>query len=197
MIIRNATKAQLFEAVREAANDYEGNVRFKNGPDAVNSKGTGHRLTLTVNKSAGPGGRRSATGRKVAAACWHVHREFMRAVYRRAPEAVIITALARYEDAQDFEEKFTATGHGNIGSAAHPQSMRNACECHDDDDEREDAEQAAWEEGQKRMRGFVDTAQAELRKVERAQAKAAKAAGVTVHEGQGESLGEFANRITG
>ena len=67
MIIRKATKAQLEAAMVETNIIYPGNVRFKNGPDPVNSKGTGHRLTLTVNKSAGPGGRRSNTGRKIAA----------------------------------------------------------------------------------------------------------------------------------
>ena len=161
MIIRKATKEQIFTAMAATSAVYGDNVRFKNGPDV---QGTGHRLTLTVNKSAGPGGRRSATGRKVAAACWHVHRDFMRALYIQAPEAVIITALARYEGAQNFEEIFTATGHGNIGSAANPQCMRNACECIDESPERDEAETAAWEDGQRRMGAYTRAAETHIRK---------------------------------
>ena len=135
--------------------DYPGNVRFKNGPDAINKKGTGHRLTLTVNRSAGPGGRRSNTGRKIAAACWHVHREFMRHLYRIAPDAVIITAFARYEDAEGFENEFEDTGDRNIGSAFEPQSMRTACECSENDDYRSvQADQRAYEDAQRRMSGL-------------------------------------------
>lgn len=37
-------------------------------------------FTLTVRKAAAPGGKRSNTGRKVAAACWHAHRDVIRAL---------------------------------------------------------------------------------------------------------------------
>lgn len=154
MIIRQATEPQLFKAIRATSKDYGQNVRFKNGPDAINQKGTGHRLTLTVLKSAGPGGRRSHSGRKVAAACWHVHRDFMRHLYRMAPDAIIITALARYDGAQSFEDTFEDTGKRNMGSSFEPCAVRNACECTDDPDKRDDAEMAAWDDAQRRMSGL-------------------------------------------
>ncbi len=151
MIIRNATATQLYKAVRATAEDYERNVRFKNGPDPVNQKGTGHRLTLTVHSSSKPGGRRSHSGRKVAAACWHVHRDFMRHLYRLAPEAVIQSALATYRGAEDFEQTFEETGDRNMGSAFQPCAVRNACKCTDDDDKRDKAEMAAWDDAQRRL----------------------------------------------
>lgn len=154
MIIRNATAQQLYKAVRATAADYEGNVRFKNGPDPVNQKGTGHRLTLTVHASSKPGGRRSNTGRKVAAACWHVHREFFRHLYDLAPEAVIQSALATYTSKEDFEKTFEVTGDRNMGSAFEPCAVRNACECDDDDDKRDKAEMAAWDDAQRCFRGI-------------------------------------------
>jgi hypothetical protein len=159
MIIRNATAEQLYKAVRQTAEDYEGNVRFKNGPDPVNQKGTGHRLTLTVHASSKPGGRRSNTGRKIAAACWHVHREFMRHLYDIAPEAVIQSALATYRGVQDFEETFEATGDGNIGSAFEPQAMRTACECEENDNGRaQQANYRAMEDAERRMNGVHEAA---------------------------------------
>ncbi len=41
--------------------------------------------------------------------CWHGHREFMRALYRLAPDAVIVTALARYDGSEHFERTFEST----------------------------------------------------------------------------------------
>ena len=154
MIIRQATKEQLEAAMLSASNAYSGNIRFKNGPDPVNQKGTAHRLTLTVNRSAAPGGRRSNTGRKIAAACWHVHREFMKALYLTAPNAVISSALATYRGEEDFENEFEATGDRNIGSAFQPQSMRTACECEENSDYRSmQADQKAYEDAQRRFAG--------------------------------------------
>lgn len=160
MIIRNATAAQLYEAVDLTSKDYNSNVRFKNGPDPVNQKGTGHRLTLTVHASGKMGGRRSHSGRKVAAACWHVHRDFMRHLYRLAPDAVIQSALATYRGSEDFENTFEATGDRNMGSAFEPCAVRNACECDDDDDKRDKAEMAAWDDAQRRMAGVYKEAEA-------------------------------------
>lgn len=170
MIIRNATKEQLYKAVRETSKAYEGNVRFKLEPDAVNQKGTAHRLTLTVIRSANPGGRRSSTGRKVAAACWHVHRDFMKALYGMTPEATIKSALAFYRGVKDFEANFEDTGKHNMGSAFEPCAVRNACECDDDEDKREEAEMAAWTEAHERISRYHKAVEGDMRATARAAA---------------------------
>lgn len=60
--------------------------------------------------------------------CWHGHRDFMRALYRLAPDARIKTALADYRDAEDFDRKFLDTfGTGNAYNVSYGQ----ACGCTD------------------------------------------------------------------
>ena len=68
-------------------------------------------------------------GRKIAAVCWHGHRDFMRAIFALDPEARIKTAWADYRGSQLFEDIFPQTGDRNIGSMIYPISARNACAC--------------------------------------------------------------------
>ena len=72
--------------------------------------------------------RRSHTGRRVHAVCWHGHRDFYRAIFEAAPDAVIITARARYNGADHFEQTYEQTD-GNIGSQAQPMYYSDACDC--------------------------------------------------------------------
>ena len=72
--------------------------------------------------------------RKVAAVCWHGHRDFMRELLRVNPEARIQTAFADYRGSQDFELSFPATGERNIGSLYEPCRMQDACVCEEADD---------------------------------------------------------------
>ena len=105
---------------------YDGNIKFKREPE---QKGNFLHFTVTVNKAADPGGRRSHTGRRVAAACWHVHRDIMREIFDANPDAILVTAVVRYEGRDDFERKYRATGEQNIGSMAQPLYYINACDC--------------------------------------------------------------------
>lgn len=68
-------------------------------------------------------------GRRIAAVCWHGHRDFMRALYRRSPDMRLKTALADYRGADGFERAFPDTGRVNVGSAFEPQAAQDACEC--------------------------------------------------------------------
>jgi len=68
-------------------------------------------------------------GRKVAAVCWHGHRDFMRALYAEDPEARIKSAVADYRGRQDFEESFGSTGFRNVGSMMYPQFAKDVCSC--------------------------------------------------------------------
>jgi hypothetical protein len=64
--------------------------------------------------------------RRVAAVCWHGHRDFMRALFASCPDARLKTALADYRGADDFEAKYLDTfGTGNAYNVAYGQ----ACVC--------------------------------------------------------------------
>ena len=80
--------------------------------------------------------RRSAspfdTERKVHAVCWHGHRDFMRALLDRDPDARIKSG--RYGNLdwrgwQDFEDRFEMSGYIDIGAPIMPVQMREACFC--------------------------------------------------------------------
>ena len=127
MKVKGITEQALRFAVESVSHlRYNGNIVFKREPDR---KGNFLFFTLTVVNSRNKGGRRSHSGRRVAAACWHAHRDVMRAIFETAPDAILVTALARYEGAADFADKFEATGDTNIGSAFNPLEMRYACDC--------------------------------------------------------------------
>ncbi len=105
---------------------YDFNVKFKRFPEQV---GRAVRFTLTVSKAANKGGRIGHTGRRIAAACWHVHRDIMVAIMTIFPDARIKTAQADYRGIEDFMDKFASTGYTNIGSQIEPMYFNNACEC--------------------------------------------------------------------
>lgn len=75
----------------------------------------------------------NAGERRVAAVCWHGHRDFMRAIYRRDPDARIKSAFADYRGSEEFEQKFPTTGDRNIGSMYYPTLAREACTCGHDE----------------------------------------------------------------
>src|ERR1700738_1255430 len=92
-------------------------------------EGTGYRFRLMPN---GPrfkrlGFTRTTRGnrRHIGAVCWHGYRDFMLDVFKGAPEAVMVTAMARYEGIEDFERKFEYTGDQNVGSMMDPVAYRD------------------------------------------------------------------------
>lgn len=72
-------------------------------------------------------------GRRVAAVCWHGHRDFMRAVFALDPNARFKTAVADYKGSDHFEEIFPATGHRNVGSMMYPAFAKDVCTCSHDE----------------------------------------------------------------
>ena len=69
---------------------------------------------------------RDGKPRRISAVCWHGHREFLRALFRRNQEARVKTALADYRGADNFEQTFRSTyGQGNDYHLAYGQ----ACGC--------------------------------------------------------------------
>lgn len=96
-----------------------------------NSRGGGQTFSVKVN----PGNdrerwrRRSPSGRRIHAVCWHGFRDFFRALYERTPDAICKTALATYRGSEGFEETFPETGFVNIGSYYSPMFASQACSC--------------------------------------------------------------------
>jgi hypothetical protein len=117
MIIRGLTEAQIHQAVDKVENaqvEYT-NRKTKN---AVNVK-------LTVKSSRGKYGKTSVGygrvgQRRVHALCWHGFRDVFFEIFKLNPNAVIITAQARYDGLEDFREKYPRTGNKNIGSMIEP-----------------------------------------------------------------------------
>lgn len=83
---------------------------------------------LLPESSRQNGARRSWSGRRVKAACWHAHRDYLRALFAECPDAVIVTALARYT-ADTFEDVYPSTANRNVGSMLQPAYMDELCEC--------------------------------------------------------------------
>lgn len=98
-------------------------------PTLLNQYGTRWRGTIGVYSSRQPGARRSWSGRRLAAPCWHVYRDVIREILRE-PGRRVTTSMARYTS-ENFEDLYPATGHVNIGSRMEPRKMPDLCECDD------------------------------------------------------------------
>ncbi len=131
MRIKGITESDLRAALAEASTEfYDDNLQFKREPE---TKGNWIHFTITIKSSHSPGSARSSSmfnrGRRIAAACWHAHRDVMRAIFKRAPDALLITALARYQGAAGFEHEFPYTGTANAGPPIDPIARQDCCEC--------------------------------------------------------------------
>lgn len=91
--------------------------------------GYGFRGRIRTVSSREIGSRRSWSGRRMPAACWHANRDVMRAIFAKYPHAVITTAMARYEGAAGFESTYPGTANVNIGSMMQPAYMPDLCDC--------------------------------------------------------------------
>lgn len=105
---------------------YEGNIKIESSRQI--SK-TSVRVTLTVINPRGKGARRSASDLPLTAACWHVFRDVIKAVYEAHPDARVNTGTARYVSAEHFRVSGDATGTLPVGSADHRIPVAAACEC--------------------------------------------------------------------
>lgn len=125
MKIKNVSATQMEIALMRANYKYDNNLRFNRFD--VNSQSID--FTLRVQSSKGPGHRLSHSGRRMVAACWHAHRDFMRAIFDIAPDAVLRSSMAVYRGKAGFEASYPDTGFRNIGSMMSPVNFKDACEC--------------------------------------------------------------------
>ena len=128
MLVWGLPKEAIVSAVQDVSLLYNGNVMFKRQPE---TKGRAVRFTLTVKNSRDIGARVSHTGRRVCAACWHVHRDILDNLFGYCPTCRVKTAIADYRGVDDFLLSFPATGNVNVGSRADPLYFKDACNCED------------------------------------------------------------------
>lgn len=104
---------------------YEGNVIV--APDAHWARRYSVVARLRVSDSRGTGARTAPSGRHGPYACWHAHRDVLRALFEAHPDATVRTALAVYRGMEGFERDYPATEYRNVGSPAQPARMPDLC----------------------------------------------------------------------
>jgi hypothetical protein len=129
MEIRGATLADFETAVAKVSPDYGDNLIVHPGS---HSNGRLLRARVGVLSSREPGARRSWTGRRIPAACWHAYRDVLGALFEQRPQATVRTALATYRGREGFERAYPATADLNIGSQMQPAYMPDLCSCEED-----------------------------------------------------------------
>jgi hypothetical protein len=116
-----ATEKQLNDALNYVNSLYQDNIKFKTGPDRISKNKV--KFTLTVKDSRGPGSRRSYNGRRICAACWHVHGHFFEYLFNIA-KVNYIESLGKVmrDNSDNWEDR-------NLGSMYRPFYHSNACDC--------------------------------------------------------------------
>lgn len=112
---------------RVSAEKYSGNVVVHH--DAHPLSGNRFRGRLWVQSSRGPGARRSWSGRRMPAACWHAYRDVLMAVFDEYPNARVQTGMATYRGRDGFMSAYPGTAYTNVGSMMQPAYMPDLCEC--------------------------------------------------------------------
>jgi len=117
MIIKTS-KENIEKAFNKANAKFHGNLTMPK-IEPQNGKDNRYVVRLSVIDSRGPGGRISPSGRRVKAACWHAHGEFMSAL----PDGTEIRTSGKVKYAGGMWEDW------NIGSIVNPFYFSEACDC--------------------------------------------------------------------
>lgn len=136
MKVYGANRSDVESIVRDiSAANYGGNLRVKDSRDNSNSRGPRAMFTMCVRDSAGPGaktgfspGRGHNGRRRTTGACWHSHWDVLAELFRRFPQARVVTALATYTG-QTFHDAALATRDRNVGSMMDPVTISSMCAC--------------------------------------------------------------------
>ena len=134
MIITTTLTADDIRAIVDTvgADAYAGNLAVTGDGIRTESRRDGrysHRVALTTRDSSQPGARRSWSGRRSRATCWHAFRDVFAVIMTRDPAAVVRTGMATYRGAAGFLELFPVTGEANVGSVAQPAILADLCTC--------------------------------------------------------------------
>jgi hypothetical protein len=126
MIVWGIPAEEIAKIVENVSVAFDDNIKFKREPERC---GRAVKFTLTVRASRKKGSRMSPSGRRIAAACWHVNREVMWGILAHNNDCRIKTAIADYHGLEDFADKYPDTGHTNVGSRMEPMDFQDACNC--------------------------------------------------------------------
>lgn len=144
MIVTGITATQYREIVEKVSQTvYHGNLvahvgheyssgrRFRARITAADSGATmfGPARRDDDTRLSAPGARKSASGRRLAAACWHAYRDVLAAIFDVNPDTRVYTAMATYRGRDDFYAQYPRTAHRDIGSMAKPAYMPELCDC--------------------------------------------------------------------
>lgn len=125
MIIANTSKAAIVKALAKVNEEFDGNICFRKF-ECLNNAGDRFSVRLTVKDSSGPGTkfsptqtRKDGSPRRIAAACWHVHGEFMDALNA---DAVITTLGMKIRPGDRWND-------WKVGSMFRPARASECCDC--------------------------------------------------------------------
>ena len=122
--------SRVCEIITRISNErYAGNVIVHQDASPAGIGNYGFKGRIIGISSSGMGVRRSWSGRRMNAACWHAFRDCIRAILTEYPNAVVTTAMARYEGLSGFERVYPDTAYSNVGSLFSPVCMPDLCEC--------------------------------------------------------------------
>lgn len=138
MQIHHASEQDITTALQDANQHYEGNLEFR--PSAYQTpsfaqRGNSFLVTLGVANARGPGHRIGfshlfrvdAKPKRLRYACWHAHRDFLAALFKRVPGARVKSALADYRGAAAFARLFPNTADKQVTGMGH--TILDVCEC--------------------------------------------------------------------
>ena len=96
-----ATIKQLNTALDYVNTLYDDNIVFKSEPIL---KGNRIHFTLTVKDSSAAGSRIGNSGRRVKAACWHVHGHFFEFLFDDGVELIIVLGKYMKSNADNWKD---------------------------------------------------------------------------------------------
>ena len=124
MEIRNITKYVLEDTLAKVNEKFGRNIKFKRIDliGLTKHDACKYRVTLTVESSKGKGAKINAiNGRRIHAACWHVHGEF----FNNLPKyCEIITSRFRLTSGDTWNDF-------SVGSLDNPVLFSECCHCED------------------------------------------------------------------
>lgn len=138
MMIRGVEEHDLRAALDVANYAYKGNLSFKKEPDPIQgSENRSWKVQLGLQDAEAPGCRRFAQlswrgltlEGQTHLPCSHAYRDFLYAVFERAPQAWVDTAFATYNGRGDFVSRHRHVGYGIMSNLFSSALFRNGCNC--------------------------------------------------------------------
>lgn len=122
MIISNTEERDIDKAFKTVDKQFKKNLTVTK--EALSGTGKRWRVRLSVKDSRGSGGRIGYTGRRVKAACWHVHGYFFEALPLTSKiKAGNLTIIGGPDGEGNWQDR-------NVGSIIQPMYYSEACDCY-------------------------------------------------------------------